>query len=99
LLTTVDRETKADKTHHAAALRRQSKGGDRLVTNLKAAERHEHATAIASILTKLNAHGVTQATVQRLAPSGAHRRSVRPARAHAVSGPRIAGIANRGREE
>ena len=39
LLTTVDRETKAHKTHHAAALRRQSKAGDRFVADLKAAER------------------------------------------------------------
>jgi hypothetical protein len=93
LLTTVDRETKAHKTHHAAALRRRSQAGDPLVTDLKAAERREHAigakiarligaqnvtgqltaaqdaTAIASILRKLNAHGVRQATVQRLAPS------------------------------
>jgi hypothetical protein len=93
LLTTVDRETKAHKTHHAAALRRQSKAGDGLVASLKAAERHEHATAarvaalisahnltgqltagqdataIASILRKLAAHGVSRATVQRLAPS------------------------------
>jgi hypothetical protein len=93
LLTTVDRETKAHKTHHAAALTRQSNAGDRLVTDLKAAERHEHtigariaaligahnvtgqltpaedATAIASILTKLKADGVGQATLQRLAPS------------------------------
>jgi hypothetical protein len=43
LLTTVDRETKAHKTHHAAALRRQSSAGNRLVTDLKAAERREHA--------------------------------------------------------
>ena len=43
LLTTVDRETKAHKTHHAAALRRQSKAGDRLVTDLKQSERHERA--------------------------------------------------------
>jgi hypothetical protein len=43
LLTTVDRETKAHKTHHAAALRRQSHAGDQLVKDLKAAERHEHA--------------------------------------------------------
>lgn len=93
LLTTVNRESKAHETHHAAALRRQSNAGDRLVTDLKAAERREHAlgariatligaqnvtgqltaaqdaTAIASILRKLNAHGVRQATVQRLAPS------------------------------
>jgi hypothetical protein len=93
LLTTVDRETKAHKTHHAAALRRQSKAGDRLVADLKAAERREHAigariatlvsahnvtgqltaaqdaAAIASILRKLRAHGVSRATVQRLAPS------------------------------
>lgn len=92
LLTTVDRETKAYKTHHMAALQRQSKAGERLVTDLMAAERHEHAigariaaligahnvtgqftagqhaTAIASVLTKLRADGVTQATVQHLAP-------------------------------
>ena len=93
LLTTVDRETKAHKAHQPAALRRQSKAGDRLVSDLKAAERREHgigakiatligaqnvtgqlsaaqdATAIASILRKLNADGVRQSTVQRLAPS------------------------------
>lgn len=93
LLRTVDRETKAHKTHHAAALRRQSKAGNRFVADLKAAERREYAlgakiaglvgaqnvtgqlttaqdaTAIASILRKLSAHGVRQATVRRLAPS------------------------------
>jgi hypothetical protein len=58
LLTTVDRETKAYKTHHMAALRRQSKAGDRLVTGLKAAERHEHAIG-ARVAALIDAHNVT----------------------------------------
>jgi hypothetical protein len=59
LLTTVDRETKAHKTHHAAALRRQSKAGDRFVTDLKAAERHEHdiGARIAALISDQNVTG------------------------------------------
>jgi hypothetical protein len=58
LLTTVDRETKAHKTHHAGALRRQSKAGDRFVADLKAAERHEHAIG-ARIAALISAQNVT----------------------------------------
>lgn len=58
LLTTVDRETKAYKTHLMAALRRQSKAGDRLVSDLKAAERHDHAIG-ARIATLISAHNVS----------------------------------------
>jgi hypothetical protein len=58
LLTTVDRETKAHKTHHAAALRRQSKAGDRFVTDLKAAERQEHSSG-ARIAALISAQNVT----------------------------------------
>jgi hypothetical protein len=58
LLTTVDRETKAHKTHHAAALRRQSKAGDRFVTDLNAAERDEHAIG-ARIAALISAQNVT----------------------------------------
>ena len=58
LLTTVDRATKAHKTHHAAALRRQSKAGDRLVKDLKAAERHERAIG-ARIAALIGAQHVT----------------------------------------
>jgi hypothetical protein len=57
LLTTVDRETKAHKTPPAAALRRQSKAGDRLVTDLDAAEHREHALG-AKIAKLIAAHNV-----------------------------------------
>jgi hypothetical protein len=58
LLTTVDRETKAHKTHHPAALRRQSRAGDRLVKDLKTAERHERGIG-ARIAALIGAHSVT----------------------------------------
>jgi hypothetical protein len=58
LLKTVDRETKAHKTHHAAALRRQSKAGDRLVAEARAAERHERAIG-ARIAALIGAQNVT----------------------------------------
>jgi hypothetical protein len=44
LLATVDRETKARKTHKAAALKRQGKAGDQLVTQIQTAGLAEDAT-------------------------------------------------------
>jgi hypothetical protein len=60
LLATVDRETKARKTHKASALKRQGKAGDRLVTQMTAADVAEDATwrKIGSLL---SAQGLTGA--------------------------------------
>jgi hypothetical protein len=65
LLTTVDRETKARKTHHAAALKRQLAAGDALVRALKAARRSEGAIGakIASLITAQHVTG--QLTAQQ----------------------------------
>lgn len=59
LLSTVDRETKAHKTHHATALKRQSAAGDALVARLKATERSERAAGakVAKIIGDLGVTG------------------------------------------
>jgi hypothetical protein len=58
LLATVDRETKARTTHKAAALKRQERAGNALVTQLQAADVAEDATW-RQIGTLLSAQGLT----------------------------------------
>jgi hypothetical protein len=60
LLATVDRETKARKTHKSSALKRQGKAGDRLVTQMRAADVAENATW-GKIGTLLSAQGLSGA--------------------------------------
>jgi hypothetical protein len=92
LLTTVDRETAAHRSHQTAALARQLAAGDRLVGELTGARRAlrsigariaqqigarhvsgrltaaQDAKAIAVLLRHLRAHGISRATLERLAP-------------------------------
>jgi hypothetical protein len=58
LLQTVDRETKARETHKASALKRQSSAGNRLMSQMQAADLAEK-TANQKIATLLMAHGVS----------------------------------------
>jgi hypothetical protein len=65
LLTTVDRETKARKTHQSAALKRQLAAGDRLVRTLAIDRRTEQAIG-ANIASELTAqHVAGQLTAQQ----------------------------------
>jgi hypothetical protein len=60
LVATVNRESKASKTHKASALKRQERAGNQLVTQMQAAGLAENATW-GNISTLLSAQGLTGA--------------------------------------